>query len=543
MITRSFLAMCAAGWLAAASSAPAQEKAGQADLDQATQKMISAERLADLEEVIELCESALAKGLDEENVKFANQLMTSALYQRAQQFTVPILEQQPPNPRWPQLRGLALRDLKKAVELNKDFADAHLLMAKLLVLPGGDAKEARRAAGEAARSFTEDSKQRAEALLLKAALAENDDERLADLNRAWETDPENLDILVTRGLHYLQAEENDKAVADFRAVLEKDEERTQAWHGLAEALINQEKHDEALETIEKAIQADAEDPMNFNMRARIHALKGDVEAAAGDLDQALKLDEENIPALLMRARVRQLQGKSDEALKDVNRALEIRPGLVQGLELRSALLAASDKLEEAIGDLRKLLHADPQHTEWRLQLALYHQADDRPRKAIQLFTEILEDEPKNWIALRGRGDAYISIGEHEKAVADLEAALKIEPENDGILNNLAWLLATSPDDDVRNGERAIELAKKACELTEYKAAHILSTLASGYAEEGDWENAVKWSEKAVELGEGEVKEQLEGELKSYKEKKPWRERQNVEEKPESKTPLDSEFQL
>ncbi|MBW3598524.1 MAG: tetratricopeptide repeat protein [Planctomycetes bacterium] len=537
-----FLAICFL-CLASASWAPAQEQAGQADLDQATQKMISAERLADLEEVIELCESAIAKGLDDDNVKFAQQLMTSALFQRAQQFSAPIFEQQPPNPRWPLLRNLALRDVNKAVELNSDFGDAHLLKAKLLALPGGDAKEARRAAGEAARSFTDDDRKKAESLLLRAALAEEDDERLADLNQALEVDPESLDARLTRGLHYLQAEENDKAIADFRAVLESDPDRSEAWHGLAEALVNQEKYDEALETINKAIAAAPEEPMGFNMRARIHALKEDIEAAADDLDQALKLDEENIPALLMRARVRQLQGESKAALEDVNRALELRPGLVQGLELRSALLAASDKLEEAIGDLRKLLHADPQHMEWRLQLALYHQADSRPRKAIQLFNEILEDDPQNVIALRGRGDAYISIGEHKKAVADLEAALKLQPENDGILNNLAWLLATSPDDEVRNGERAIELATKACEVTEYKEAHILSTLASGYAEQGDWENAIKWSEKAVELGEGEVKEQLENELKSYREKKPWRERQNVEEKPESKVPLDSEFQL
>jgi tetratricopeptide (TPR) repeat protein len=283
--------------------------------------------------------------------------------------------------------------------------------------------------------------------------------------------------------------------------------------------------------------------MGYNMRARIHAVKNDLKAALGDLDQSLKVEEDGIPALLMRARVHQALDETDKALADVNQALKVRPGLVAGLELRAALLAASDKLEEAIGDLRKLLHADPDRMEWRLQLALYHQADDRPRKAIQLFNEILEDDAQNWIALRGRGDAYISTGEHKKAVADLEAANKIQADNSGILNNLAWLLATSPEDEVRNGQRAIELAKKACDVTEYKEAHILSTLASGYAEIGDWENAVKWSEKALELGEGEVREQLAKELENYKNKKPWREKQDIQDKPESKTPIDSEFRL
>ena len=96
---------------------------------------------------------------------------------------------------------------------------------------------------------------------------------------------------------------------------------------------------------------------------------------------------------------------------------------------------------------------------------------------------------------------------------------------------LAWVLATSPDDGVRNAKRSIELATKACELTEYKQAHILSTLASGYAESGDWETAIKWSTKAVEAGHDneETEDQLKKELESYKEKKPWREKQEVEE--------------
>jgi len=100
-----------------------------------------------------------------------------------------------------------------------------------------------------------------------------------------------------------------------------------------------------------------------------------------------------------------------------------------------------------------------------------------------------------------------------------------------VLNNYAWVLATSTDDNVRNADRSIELGTKACEITKYERPHILSTLAAGYAEKGDWENAVKWSTKAVEVGakDAEVSEQLKKELDNYKEKKPWREKQEIEE--------------
>ena len=140
--------------------------------------------------------------------------------------------------------------------------------------------------------------------------------------------------------------------------------------------------------------------------------------------------------------------------------------------------------------------------------------------------------PRNGERCETRADASLSVGKHKEAVADYEEALKVEPDDDGILNNFAWVLATSPEDDVRSGKRSVELALKACEATKYEQPHILSTLAAAYAEVGDFESAQKWSAKAVEMGNGEIREQLKKELEGYEQKKPWREMQKVDEKPD-----------
>ncbi len=199
--------------------------------------------------------------------------------------------------------------------------------------------------------------------------------------------------------------------------------------------------------------------------------------------------------------------------------------------MRSILAAQQKRFADAIADIKLLLQADPKDEELRLQLASYYVADKRPRKAIELLTNILDDSDKNADVLRARGDALLSVGKHADAITDYEKAMAIDPTDTGVLNNLAWVLATSPEDNVRDAKRSIELATKACELTEFKQAHILSTLASGYAESGDWETALKWSSKAVEVGsdEAETVDQLKKELESYKEKKPWREKQEIEE--------------
>jgi Tfp pilus assembly protein PilF len=156
---------------------------------------------------------------------------------------------------------------------------------------------------------------------------------------------------------------------------------------------------------------------------------------------------------------------------------------------------------------------------------------------------VIELDPDNYRALRFRGDAYLRIGKHAEAVADFDKALKLRDDDDGLLNNFAWVLATSPKDDVRDGKRALDLATKAAEKTTYNVPHILSTLAAAYAETGDFETAKKWSQKAVELGEDEeTKKQLSAELKSYEEGKPVRELQEDEDKtPAAPAPGDHTF--
>ncbi len=173
--------------------------------------------------------------------------------------------------------------------------------------------------------------------------------------------------------------------------------------------------------------------------------------------------------------------------------------------------------------MEELKNIAPDNAELLLQLGMFYVADKRTQQGIDIFSQILGEDSHNWMAHRARGDAYLNLGKQAEALADYEAALESQPENSGILNNLAWLLATSPDEKLRDGKRAVELATSACKLTKYEEAHILSTLAAGYAEMGDFTSAVHWSEEAVAVGRASQKEQLAKELQSYHDKKPWRE--------------------
>jgi tetratricopeptide (TPR) repeat protein len=527
--------------LALSPSARADNE-GQADLDKATELQLTAETLGELEQVIKLAETALDKGLDKGQTEFAKKLLGATLFQHANRHAASVFEQSPPDPRWDTIRRQALKDLEKAKKYDPELPDIYILEAKFQALPRGDKAVADAALATAIKLYKakDEPKELAKAYILRAQLEDDDEKKLADFEAALQADPMSNEARQGRALMYLQKGDDEKAVAELLKLVEQDADNAGLLAVLAEALTNLKKFDEALKYCEGVIKHAPRSTLGYNLRARIKAMKEDFKGAIEDLNQALTINGNDVAALLMRSRLNSAEGNDQQARADVEKALRIRPNMEEAIVTRSILAAKNERWGDAIADMQLLLQTEPTNNHYRLRLAQYLSGDKRPRKAIELLTSIIDsisaDADKDDREVRGeaigaRGNALLSIGKHAEAVKDFEEVLKLDPEDTNVLNNYAWVLATSPDDAVRNADRSIELGTKACDLTKYEKPHILSTLASGYAEKGDFETAKKWSSKAVELGSKDemIDEQLKKELESYKDKKPWREKQETEE--------------
>ena len=522
-------------WLALClpcAAASAADEPGQADLDAAIDAKLAANNLDDFNAVLDLCRSAIKKGLDAEATKFATDLYTGTLMDRAGMVVEALFDSPTPSPQWQEMRRFAMRDLDEALDRDPGLGAAWLMVARLQSLPGGDRKRADEAAHKAIELGGDDKLQIAQAHVIRGNLRDDDRAaRAADYDKAVELAPRDEDIRRTRGLFHLLNDDFELARADLAVAIEEDPDDASLLEALGMAFMMENKLDEAQRAFDKAIEIDPDAAGALLQRARVLALKGEQPKAIADLDKAIELDPDDAMPLILRARIHQQAGNVDQARADLESVLGRKPDHPAALELRGLIAAERNDYPAAIRDFRKLVAQNSDDALLVGQLGMLYLAAKQPREAIRRFTRALELDAEQFLSRRGRSDALISIGDHTGALADLERALELDADNDGVLNNLAWLLATSPDDALRDGWRAIELATKACEETEWKQAHIISTLAAGYAEAGDFEKAREFSKKAVETGgeSPEVKEQLQNELASYEAEKPWRERQEVAE--------------
>ena len=269
--------------------------------------------------------------------------------------------------------------------------------------------------------------------------------------------------------------------------------------------------DSAIETF--ALRLDQQKTAeNYHLRGVAYLAHKQYEQADADFTESLRLEPRNAGALNNRGQISYFKGDYKTAIQDFTAAIAIDATNALVLNNRALAYIELDDQTNAMNDLQAALKLVPRYPEALNNRGVVHQKLKQLDQAIADFTEALKIDPRGIDALENRAFAYAENNDHVKAIADLESAMQVSPRSYEAANDLAWLLATTTEDAVRNKVRALTLAKQACAITEYKQWNTLDTLAVAYAENGQFDEAKQWLGTALTLAPEVEKERLQRHL-------------------------------
>ena len=514
-----------------------KEKSGTDLLDEALAERLTANTLKDIENILELSQKAIEKGLSADEEKVAQRLIRSTLLQRAA-VTAEILR----DGRAESEREIViiarigmedLEHVKKTFdpkETENDFegADAYwYIKATLLSYSGQDNKVVLNAVKTAKKLNKDNNARMAQLLYMEASVKTDPKEQLKLLKQAYEKDSESEDI---ERSYIIALARNDKIDEAAKLVLpkaEKDELNDPLFILiLAEYYQNQKQPAKAMEWLNK-IPKPASDSIQIIKAKFFCALE--MEDKKQIMDLSLKLlndDPQNVGIRMLRVRVALADKKYDEALEEIRLALFFDENSKELQMMKALILCQKDKanFDDARKAVENILNDKDADVDALLIASSVAQKIKNPELALKVFQCILKQDDKNEDALCGIPTAYIALKQYDKAVEAFEKSVKLFPENPTALNNYSWFLATTTQDAWRDGKKALELGLKAAQASNYEKAYILSTLAAAYAENGDFENALKYIQKALEINKDDsIAQSIKNEMESYKQNKPIRE--------------------
>ena len=279
----------------------------------------------------------------------------------------------------------------------------------------------------------------------------------------------------------------------WRTTLAKNPECWMAHTNIGLVLFQKGQIDDAIAHYRSALQMqpdwwDAE----YNLGTALTA-KGEVDEAIVHCEKAVSMRPTDPDAQVSLGNLLLQKGRIDDAIAHYQKAITVRPDYFLALYGLGHALLEKGELDSAIQVCRSALFLRPLDSDCHTTLAIALEEKGNPAEAIQHY----------------------------------QKALELSPRSIPALTNLAWLLATSRDASLRNGSKALELAKQADRLVTGTNSLVLRTLAAAYAENGEFASAIRTASSAMQLarihGEDSLVRNLDQEIALYQLGMPYRE--------------------
>jgi len=300
------------------------------------------------------------------------------------------------------------------------------------------------------------------------------------------------------------------------------------------ALVAQDKIAEAVEQYRKSIRINPYGDKAYNNLGNICEIQNNLDEAILYYRRALNINPQNSQTQANLAKVLNLQGKREEAVTHYKKAISLMSDSSNVAEVHYSLaniLKKLDKLDEAIDSYRQSLKLNPNYASAAYNLGNCLLLKDRIPEAIPYFEQALRLDPNHIGARYNLASALKSEGQIAQAIAQYRRIVQTDPNDTNTANSLAWIYATCPDPAFRDSGQAVTFALRAADLTGHKNPLFLDTLAAAYAAAGQFEQAIKITQQALELSAADnnddFKKQLKSRLELYQQQKPYYEPADV----------------
>lgn len=398
--------------------------------------------------------------------------------------------------------------------------------------------------------------------------------------------PDYVAAATNLGIVYLQLNRLPDAHREFQAALDLSPEDPAALNGLGEAALAEKNYADAIDYFQAALdRAPVANRIHYSLamayrgsgdmeKARHHLeLKGLVGVRPADpLFDGLENLLQGERVYMIRGRMAFAAGRYHEAAEGFAKAAEAKPDSARARINLGASLLKIDKPDQAIEQFRLALRDDPTNVNALFNLGALLRGKGEHAEAARQFQQVLRVNPIDMEAIRELAKTLVALNRPEEAIGQLYKAVALQPENDlaltdltGILQQrerykealvllhranrrdptgglpahaLARLLATCPDESLRDGRRALELARSVYQVRE--SPTFAETMALALAELGRCDEAAAIQRQLVaeaeKLGNDQLSARLKNELIRYEKGPPCRPPVKVQDDADSQSP-------
>ena len=280
----------------------------------------------------------------------------------------------------------------------------------------------------------------------------------------------------------------------WRATVAVNPGSWRAQNNLGIALLQKGRLDEAILYDQRALKLEPDSAEIHNNLASAFLQEGRLDEAITHYQAALKTQPDFAVAHNNLGNLLRQKGQVQEALAHYKRAVELQPDLTQAYCNLASVLLQQGQVDEALTQFQKALDTDVHFQAASPSAANVAKTRRRPGddpatdEGETLLISTTHYTVGNILVRRGR------VGE---AIAHFQAALEIRPDFAEAAIHLAWVLATTPQASLRNGARAVELARRGDELSGGHSLEAIGTLAAAYAEAGRFSEAVASAQRGL----------------------------------------------